>query len=243
MADYEERYCAFVDILGFSQLVSRLDMEQIRRLLQIIHNPPTVGLVRNPELGDVRAQSISDAVCISAACHAYGLMHLFFVLEELAIELLGEGHFLRGAIVRGKLFHDENMVFGEALIDAYRLEQDIARYPRIMITSAVIRDIVTYREDEQFDAQFFDSVAQSSDGPRFLNVLDGLATDLSVGTDHPRHVRNCNKLADQIEIRLEESFDNPRYFEKVQWFVNYWNRTMMEYTGVRRITGPGVIEA
>jgi len=142
---YDERYCAFVDILGFGQLVDRLRegatrFEVIRDLLNIIHAPPEARFVKAFTTTDYKAQSISDAVCISALPSAVGLSHLFYSLEELTLRLLTQGFFLRGAIVRGRLYHDDRMVFGEALIRAFRLEQDVVRFPRIMVTREVVLD-------------------------------------------------------------------------------------------------------
>ena len=33
----------------------------------------------------------------------------------------------------GKLHHDANRIFGPALIEAYHLEKDVAKYPRIIL--------------------------------------------------------------------------------------------------------------
>ena len=65
---YEERYCAFVDILGFRGLIAGLgdgsvQLDTIRKLLSQIHQPHDprfIGLGDN----DFQAQSISDAVAI-----------------------------------------------------------------------------------------------------------------------------------------------------------------------------------
>jgi hypothetical protein len=84
-AEYSDRYCAFVDILGFRQLVESLskdpqNVRTLRALLQKVHGGGTTKKL-------VRAQSISDAV--------------LRILMGLAIDLLCEGFFIRGAVVRG----------------------------------------------------------------------------------------------------------------------------------------------
>lgn len=70
MADepsYDLRYCAFVDILGFRELIGRLKsgedyFERLRLLLAEIHKPvPAIPSV-DFSSADFRAQSISDAV-------------------------------------------------------------------------------------------------------------------------------------------------------------------------------------
>jgi len=143
---YEERYCAFVDILGFRELVSTLktgnhQVNLMRDLLSKVHRPAQVNAgIRYGTNGNFRVQSISDAVAISTAVNQDGLLHMFYVLEHLILTLLTEGYFTRGAIVKGCLYHDSRMVFGEALVEAYRLESTIVRFPRIMLTRAVAED-------------------------------------------------------------------------------------------------------
>jgi hypothetical protein len=40
-------------------------------------------------------------------------------------------------VVGGKLYHDDNVVFGHALNDAVCLEKNVANYPRILITDEI----------------------------------------------------------------------------------------------------------
>jgi hypothetical protein len=54
-------------------------------------------------------------------------------------------------------------------------------------------------------------------------------------------ISEYNGMAEQIQMRFKESVDNPRHFEKVQWFAKYWNNTVANLDGaVKRVTGPGV---
>lgn len=116
---YQTRYCAFVDILGFTAAIRDLDRgsmgyEELRTILRAVHEPPPEVFALTKD-HDLRAQSISDAVCLSTACNAGGLSLLFFSLEMLTLDLLRRGFFIRGGVVKGKLYHDHQMVFGEAL--------------------------------------------------------------------------------------------------------------------------------
>jgi hypothetical protein len=43
----------------------------------------------------------------------------------------------------------------------------------------------------------------------------------------------------RMEQRLQESFDNPRHFEKVVWFAKYWNDAAATF-GTKNIAGPGI---
>ena len=86
MAEYTDRYCAFVDILGFRELVSQLGnsiskVESLRNTLATIHQQP---LQAGPSLfvnADFRTQSISDALVVSVAANVGALSELFYSLQ------------------------------------------------------------------------------------------------------------------------------------------------------------------
>jgi hypothetical protein len=239
---YEIRYCAFVDILGFSGLIDALDAgsffhDDLRDLLNTVHTPAPAFLALH-EGHDLRAQSISDAVCLSASVSGAGLSHMFFSLEMLTIELLKKGFFVRGAIVRDKLFHDDRIVFGPALVKAYRIETSIARYPRIVIRSDVRNDAAKYEGDVPSFGPMLDYIQQAEDGPYFFHPLRILK--FLIKAQEPT-IAEYNEIASQIQKRFDAAVDNPHHFEKVQWFARYWNKTVGQRQGVvAKIRGPSV---
>jgi hypothetical protein len=249
--NYEERYFAFVDILGFQGLIEQLkrgdtQFKTLWHLLKRIHTPPQFD--PNPFLGSgFRAQSISDAVAISTAVNANGLMHMFAAIETMATALLAEGYFIRGAIVKGPLYHDESTVFGEALVKAYLLERDVVRYPRVMIVREVVEDLQRYaRENDKVWAMNY--ALQADDGPAFLNVLRYASEQVNESIEKSTLLdplmndvmRHYGDIRNQIQYRFMASSDNPRHFEKVQWFARYWNKQIRSCQALPRITGPGL---
>jgi hypothetical protein len=245
---YEERYCAYVDVLGFTQLVSQMrngtiKAESLRDLLKQVHSPhdPTFVNIGNT---DFRIQSISDAVAISTKANLAGLAVMFHTVRQLALGLLHQGYFTRGAICKGLLYHDDSVVFGEALIKAYTLESQIAKFPRVLVTSDVVQDLT----GKDYDPTFPDHVRQANDGPYFLHVLWDLRRQLDRikvrKIDSPVAEPDLSYYAEIRELivrRFAESVDTPKHFEKVQWFAKYWNASIINIrTTVGRIPGPGL---
>jgi hypothetical protein len=81
--DYHDRYCAFVDILGFRQLIDGLagdvgHFEALRNLLARVHGAKSGDATDTNT--DFRAQSISDAVAISTVPTHQGLADIFRAL-------------------------------------------------------------------------------------------------------------------------------------------------------------------
>jgi hypothetical protein len=245
---YEERYCAYLDILGFRGLLRELSagtitVEKIRDVLDAVYDPPGRGAIPNVEKeSDLRVQSISDAVCISALPNKRSLTHLFWQITELSNALLDEGFFVRGALVKGKLYHDEKMVFGPALVKAYEHESTIVRYPRVMVTRDVVEDSHVSKIPGMAHTLH---LAQSRDGPYFIDALAFLRLDIDIAVDADDRtvaLGRCKRIASQIQRRFDESIDNPRHFEKVQWFARYWNTLFaLNVPEVPQIKGPGVV--
>jgi hypothetical protein len=189
-------------------------------------------------------------VAISAAANVKGIASIIHSINRLAVELLAQGFFIRGAIVKHHLYHDDKMVFGNALIQAYRIETSVVRFPRVMVTRSVVQDI-TAIDDKTASVL----LRRSDDGPMFVHVLRAIEMEMlavDYGKGKPRLRFDDQKfggkldryvvIAERIQRRFDEATDNPNHFEKAKWFANYWNDTIQEWNieGFKRITGPGL---
>jgi hypothetical protein len=233
-ASYTERYCAFIDILGFGGLISDLEREkisvaEIHQVLSVVHARPNP--VR-PQHAYLQSQSISDAVALSAAPNAAGFDAICTAAEALSRRLLRSGYFARGGITKGRLYHDHSMVFGPALVEAYRLERDVAKFPRILIPRSVAADGGLYaREGTHWKKYFEGRFIQASDGPFFLHILREQSRhvqQLASRTPKPSVKEDeililLSAMRRAIQRRFDEASDNPEHFQKVAWFVDYWN--------------------
>lgn len=242
---YPEKFCAFIDILAFRQLVARLSSDRrsvaaLRDILLQVHNPVVQGVI-DPNALDYWTQSISDAVAISVVPTPLGLLTVFNALSALSLDLLDQGYFIRGAIVRGRLFHDDLFVFGDALIRAYDLETKVVRYPRIMVTS----DVITQLPDgDSLTPTCRQAVRMADDGPFYLHVLNRMEkeiNDAALGPDQePAKFQRYYNIRTLIQERFLEAVDTPAHFEKVQWFARYWNSSLSARASSLRINAPGV---
>jgi len=65
------------------------------------------------------------------------------IVGKIAAEALKIGLLVRGGLTIGKLYHSDGVAFGEAMVDAYRLESRVAIYPRIAVSSRIYAHIPT----------------------------------------------------------------------------------------------------
>jgi hypothetical protein len=161
---FEDRYCAFVDILGFSDRVEQLeqscDVEALDRLISClrfmddevsepaygadlpVYNLTPTGL-KVAELGDPRLTYVSDCLIVSAERNPSGFTALCRKTTKIWLDLLWDGYLCRGAISGGPLVHSDKIIFGTAYSKAYRLEAK-AIVPRVIIDKDLSEIYSTY---------------------------------------------------------------------------------------------------
>lgn len=155
--NYEDRYCLFLDILGFQAHVDetispKADSTKPMTFLRLknVLNRISVG-VNYRETMEVsgrvmptsrRVTQFSDSVVISYLKNEQqgnGVASFLSDVHSLQLNLIHSGVLLRGAITSGQLFHDEKFVFGPALNEAVALEK-LANYPRVILDGEILDD-------------------------------------------------------------------------------------------------------
>lgn len=130
---------------------------------------------------------------------------LFNTVANIYNEILHYGYLMRGAIVEGEFFHNDIIVYGKSLVEAVQLEENVAKYPRILVKTEVNNPNNLYY------------LMKDSDGELFLNVF------------HP-----CNTFDDvAFKINLLELLkkhkNNEKIKEKIMWMVKYFNFWFTKY--------------
>ena len=132
---YQDRAVAFIDILGFKNLVAQEKVSTILKAMEIIRSK--VDLVSGTKGSPIETSQFSDSLILSAPNDGNGIIHLVHFAALLTSELFLHGIWCRGAITSGKMRHKGSVAFGPALIDAIEMEGRLAIYPRILITYSV----------------------------------------------------------------------------------------------------------
>ena len=91
---YNERYVAFVDILGFSAIVRKTGYDTTPNRITALVNALTEIGSHHPainESDDFQFQSFSDSIVMSSASTFTGLLHILHSISDLSIRLLRTG--------------------------------------------------------------------------------------------------------------------------------------------------------
>ena len=153
---YEDRLVLFLDILGFEKAVeeSRCDKEgklltSLVSALEKLNDGPQ--LKRNYLFGSTdpavdygaHIHAFSDCIAISVQLKNTDASAWLELAASIAVsEVFRAGFLSRGGIAYGPLHHSDKQIVGPALVDAYRLEQDETRLPRVLYSKSAL-EVVT----------------------------------------------------------------------------------------------------
>jgi len=138
---YEARIVAFLDVLGWSQVIeASVSSVAITQSLGIAMKGLGSHVKLNqwqrengPWPGDPMITHFSDSLLISFAADRAAQTSLEMTLGAIIHGLLLSGFVVRGAISCGLLIHREWLAYGPAFIRSYQLESTHAKMPRIIL--------------------------------------------------------------------------------------------------------------
>ena len=229
---YEDRYVAFIDILGFSELVRRSEDDNglfaaVQEALEMVSEFENREPVK-PGIFWRMAHAFSDNIVMSVpANHGELQMALLPMAGALCRWLLGQGFLTRGAIVRGPLHHSGQVVFGGGLIQAASLEKEQAIYPRLLVTQEVRIHGAT---DIQALAVRYGQVLRQ-DADKWFHY-DYLRCRPAIGLEEKEPVEAFTRIRSIIARNLSTQTDQHRR-KKWTWLAGYFNETVRAESALR----------
>ena len=130
---YQRRIIAFLDILGFKNLVNNKELDEILDILkdfslaeQYPHSfhPLCPCSEREKDDCDFKITQISDSLIISAELTNFGMINLIYFCHRSLYKLLSRGLLCRGYITVGNIYHETNQIIGEGYIRAYEYDAE-----------------------------------------------------------------------------------------------------------------------
>ncbi len=206
--EYEDRYVAFIDILGFKDMICKSeDNEEVFNVIITALSKMKKMKERSYKREDDTSQIalFSDNIVISYLIETEedecSIIHDVMYLH---ISLLMKGIMVRGGITKGKLCHKGNFVFGPALVRAHEMESKYAIYPRIIIDGNM---------GDGYDLHH----AVDFDGARYIDTLSRFSNILNFKTEiYDIYYHIQENLLLNLETVVDMGVKN-----KLQWLQNY----------------------
>lgn len=239
---YEDRYIVFIDILGFKDIVNKSNNDN-KKAEEILENLKSIERIKKENDEIFRLTSInrrvtifSDSIIISYPLLHFGsgcFLSLILDIIYIFIELLEKGVYIRGGITYGKLYHEGNICFGPAMVEAYSLEQK-ATYPRIIIDKKTIQKASESPglDRHQIDFEEIEKLIKLEGNICYIDFLSNAPEEI----EEEEKVKNfLNNIKKSITFHLNNKNYSEKVLEKYKWFEKYYNnsieRIIKEYGG------------
>lgn len=234
MDEYQNRHVAFLDILGFSDLIQKSITCQatFEKILDITKGLATAGNEIATTYGwqvdaqDIVCTAFSDSIVISVpeGSRIGSLYSLAFAVIGLCRKLLVDvGVAARGGIATGPAYHRDGIVFGPSYIAAYKLESQTAKMARIVVDAAMAQ-----RWTEGFGNQggllaLKDVIRQDRDGASILDIFHFPARD-SIDKSTADFFRRAGPAISGL--MAEEGLDAGA-LSQLMWLATHYNQSSM----------------
>lgn len=162
-------------------------------------------------------------------CESYTLdlySRMITICSQFQALAIFNGLLLRGGITVGDLYLDETFVYGDGLLEAYRMENNLAHFPRIILNKNFANKL---SKNEK-------SFLKDIDETLYVDYYNQLGLTNYITEDMAKHIKY--KLIELKEKALEE-----KSVQKVGWAIDYHNRYFKEHSNEEKYLIKYLIES
>lgn len=259
---YEKRIIAFIDILGFSELIK--DSEQnpatFEKIYEVINyfknwekpenwNLKTIEIEEDAQMKglaifDLSNKStctcFSDSIIVSIKITDGDISALLSTLianiSFIGAYIIQKGILIRGAITIGNIIHQDNgIILGQGFIDAYNLESKLATFPRIIVSEKLINELNYLIETKSNRYPYHQYLTRDKDGCIGFNQLKYFEV-IQSWTDMNEDILKdaLDKTRKVIIEGLDYSFELPSVHSKYLWLKNEYNSLIILSDNIKK---------
>lgn len=181
----------------------------------------------------------SDSIVVSIKVEDKEINEAFSTLitnlSLIGVKLLSEGVLLRGGITIGNLLHHDNgIVMGQALIDAYELERKYSKYPRIILSDRLIKKLkypLTRKSNRYPYHQYIDRFEDGCVG--FHQMIYFQVLQSWTGLEGEEINKELRKIKQNIIAGLDSSFETPNIHHKYLWLKKQYKNLIILTDGLK----------
>jgi hypothetical protein len=220
---YDDKYIAFIDVLGFESLVDSKSTEEIENYFSVILDE----IAYSDKKNDIQSLLVSDSIILSCPNTELDFKILLKTIKDIQSQLALKNIWIRGAVTFGKIFIDpeKGIVVGPGQITAYKLEK-VARYPRVIIDPIIIPKFAENRK------KFFEVINNGVDLIFSLTGFDAGSPieedifikylDAEIKNAYMPNQRNNNSVIDSLTKSLSRNlYSKSFHLEKYYWVKKY----------------------
>lgn len=213
--NYENKFVFYLDILGFKEQIkaSTNSAQQINDIYNALcFKDFHFAFIDKKPPKDWKTSEFSDHIVVSFLKADTLRISLIF---EIIINLIHHKMNSRGALTFGQIYHDDEIVFGPALVEAYEIESKLANYPRVLATEAVLNKLL------ENESSYF---IQDNDGAVYMDYFNSILNLPYWGDDKEstslHYFDNLKKAINSIPK------DDIKTKNKFGWMKNKYNEAI-----------------
>ena len=242
-ASFVNRTVCYMDLMGFGNYVvsnasKAGEMDRVATLLLEVKN-----YVKGYKQAGLEFQTLSDSIFIATRDESSdGLQTLITCCQDLFIMFLLGGFLSRGGVSTGPCLITNEIILGEPVVRAVRLEESVAEYPRVILAS---RTVALLRRCA--DPEFFKSrISRRFDGPYFINpfsslidIIEQCHEDWALARDRrdsqtagelliqrDANLKKVHEISKFISRCLEELQEDKKQFGYYYWFFQFYTEQL-----------------
>lgn len=244
MAKYKKSVVFFLDILNFKNIID----DQIFSVDEIINQFKEIeyhtdyqkfankyGLFKSlrKQKKSKNVLQCSDSIVISFDYKEpsqlfYSLFDIIILQANFAIKY---NILFRGACTIGNLYHNKNLIFGNALNEAVKNEKELAKYPRIIIPKEIVDICANFSSNENHTADdekeyILSYLKEDEDGYYYTDYLsyDSIGDVMDSDEEWADYMINLrNFIVKSLETIIDETILN-----KYIWLKNKYNEALTD---------------
>ncbi|HSD07640.1 hypothetical protein [Flavobacterium sp.] len=219
-----ERYVAFIDIMGFKDMVLKKSHNEIYDMMLKINQKKKTSENIDWEFVNeklVRTTTYSDSIMIYSKDDTLNsLKSIIYTVANLSFGLFTEGIPFKGAMSFGMMTLDiENSIFfGQPLIDAYLLQEELNYYGIIVHATAELKVYELNGDPVPFSTHYFCPLKNGMS--KHLTIFPMFADPKS--NTEPEHVKTHDYLIKSIsDLRYMTSGHLRKYIDSTESYLEY----------------------
>ena len=215
-------FVAYMDILGAKKYINSDQSEDYLNKIQLLYNE-TIQMLKANNQNIYRLSTkfkiFSDNIIIAMPYESFlndlqnsiNSLYIMMFVVFFQIVALNYSMLVRGSIVIDEFYIDENFVYGKALTQAYKLENEIANYPRVIINP---KDIGKFNKADTQQRMLI----RDNSNLYYIDPFEYYFNEIE-GFDKKEALKFVVKT---LKSMLNENNDE-KINQKVCWFINMFN--------------------
>lgn len=215
---FDNYIIAYLDFLGFTEKMKENNSYDSLQILKYLLKGTRkvanhISNINKIEEFDIKI--FSDNIVIAQKVEQRKLRNQIISIVNLVGSvqfhaLMYFGFFIRGGITIGELSIDSTVVWGTGLIDAYNIENNLANYPRIILSQRLLEE---YDSCKQKSLNLYALLKEDFDGLWFIDFL--LASP---------NLENIPNIAKELqEIIKSHAIKSDKVKQKINWLIAHFN--------------------